>query len=429
MTRTRQLILLLGDSISLIVAFVLMVLIRFGVENEWASLTTLAGPFMLMFLIWLVVLFICDLYDIKHVNPNPRNIGLLAIAIGINIIVGGFLFYVFPYFGIAPKLTLLITAACAFGMLVLWRRLFYKLFTSFFVRSIVVIGESAQFVTFCRTIAQNPYIGRIIAQFENVQKFSLARTTLERADVIITETHTPEELSGLADVRDAEIFSLRDAYEELFGRVPVELIREEWAMSLITKKEGFGYWLFSTAVNRIIAALVLIATAPFVLITMLAIALESGRPVIYSHRRTGRRSEEFTIYKLRSMRVDAEKNGAEWSTRNDARVTRVGRIIRKIHIDEIPQMYNVLKGDIALVGPRPERPEFVEKLEREIPYYFLRHTTKPGFTGWAQIKFHYAGSVMESREKFEYDLYYVKHRSVLLDLGIILKTVQIIFTH
>jgi lipopolysaccharide/colanic/teichoic acid biosynthesis glycosyltransferase len=129
------------------------------------------------------------------------------------------------------------------------------------------------------------------------------------------------------------------------------------------------------------------------------------------------------------MRKDAEKDGAQWAAHNDSRVTRVGAILRKTHIDEIPQLWNIIKGDLALVGPRPERPEFVEKLKQEIPYYFLRHIVKPGFTGWAQIKYRYARTVDDSREKFEYDLYYIKNRSLLLDLGIVVKTVQIIFTH
>jgi lipopolysaccharide/colanic/teichoic acid biosynthesis glycosyltransferase len=125
----------------------------------------------------------------------------------------------------------------------------------------------------------------------------------------------------------------------------------------------------------------------------------------------------------------AETGTAKWAEENDPRITKVGRITRKLHLDELGQMINLLKGDIALVGPRPERPEFVEKLEKEIPYYFMRHTISPGFTGWAQIKFRYARTVMDSEEKFEYDLYYIKNRNIFLDAGIIMKTVQIIFTH
>ena len=130
------------------------------------------------------------------------------------------------------------------------------------------------------------------------------------------------------------------------------------------------------------------------------------------------------------MKTNAEEGGAKWSSgANDARVTTVGKLLRKTHIDEIPQMINILKGDIALVGPRPERPEFVEVLEKEIPYYSFRHIIKPGFTGWAQIKYRYANTTESSREKFEYDLYYIKNRNIFIDIGIIIRTIQIIFTH
>jgi lipopolysaccharide/colanic/teichoic acid biosynthesis glycosyltransferase len=128
------------------------------------------------------------------------------------------------------------------------------------------------------------------------------------------------------------------------------------------------------------------------------------------------------------MKVGAEKRGKpKWAEKEDPRVTKVGKVLRKLHLDELPQMINVLKGDISLVGPRPERPEFVKKLEKQIPYYHLRHIIKPGFTGWAQIKFRYARSVMDSFEKFQYDLYYIKNRSIFLDLGILLKTFQLLF--
>jgi len=129
------------------------------------------------------------------------------------------------------------------------------------------------------------------------------------------------------------------------------------------------------------------------------------------------------------MRTDAEKGGAQWADKEDSRVTRFGKFLRKSHLDEIPQMINVFMGDMSVIGPRPERPEFVETLEREIPLYDLRHIIKPGFTGWAQVRFRYARTVSESREKFEYDLYYIKNKSFILDAGILLKTIQIIVTH
>jgi lipopolysaccharide/colanic/teichoic acid biosynthesis glycosyltransferase len=161
---------------------------------------------------------------------------------------------------------------------------------------------------------------------------------------------------------------------------------------------------------------------------------EDGGPIFIKQHRVGKHGKLFTIYKLRSMQAlnkdgSAETNGAVWATAKDPRITPVGHILRTTHLDEVPQMYNIIKGDLALIGPRAERPEFVAELEQQIPYYYLRHTIKPGFTGWAQIKYRYARSIQDSREKFEYDLYYLKNKSPLLDIGIVLKTLQIIFTH
>jgi len=162
------------------------------------------------------------------------------------------------------------------------------------------------------------------------------------------------------------------------------------------------------------------------LITALAIMLESRGPVIYRQKRVGLHDQEFYVHKFRSMRVDAEKDGAVWAKKNDDRVTRVGRCIRKVRIDELPQLWDVFKGDMSLIGPRPERPEFVSRLKETIPFYGLRHSVKPGVTGWAQVCYPYGASEEDARRKLEYDLYYIKNMSLLLDFKIILKTIGVV---
>jgi lipopolysaccharide/colanic/teichoic acid biosynthesis glycosyltransferase len=184
-----------------------------------------------------------------------------------------------------------------------------------------------------------------------------------------------------------------------------------------------------TFLSLVLASLLLIITSPLILLIALVIKIYDGGPVFYSQERVGKNNHTFNLYKFRSMVVNAEENGPEWAAKEDARTTPVGRVLRKLHVDELPQMWNILKRDISFVGPRPERPEFVMKLESEIPFYHLRHIIAPGFTGWAQIKFRYAGNVMDSKEKFQYDLYYLKNRNFFMDLGIFLRTIQIIFTH
>jgi exopolysaccharide biosynthesis polyprenyl glycosylphosphotransferase len=176
----------------------------------------------------------------------------------------------------------------------------------------------------------------------------------------------------------------------------------------------------------IVAALgLLLFLSPVILATVIAIRLESCGPALYRQRRVGLNGAEFDILKFRSMRADAEKNGAQWASVNDNRITRVGAIIRKTRIDEIPQAINVLRGEMTFVGPRPERPEFVRLLEQKIPHYHQRHRVKPGITGWAQVKHEYTASVEGAREKLCYDLYYVKNFNIGLDLAIMAKTVRV----
>jgi len=181
--------------------------------------------------------------------------------------------------------------------------------------------------------------------------------------------------------------------------------------------------LFDIAASLFLLTLAL----PFMIAAALAILLESGRPIFYTQRRVGLRGECFNVIKFRSMRTDAEIDGKPvWATKEDSRVTRVGRFIRKTRIDELPQLLNVLKGDMSFVGPRPERPEFVSELAQAIPYYDLRHHVKPGITGWAQVSYPYGSSIKDAREKLQYDLYYLKNYSVFLDVNILLQTIQVI---
>ena len=162
------------------------------------------------------------------------------------------------------------------------------------------------------------------------------------------------------------------------------------------------------------------------LLTALIVRLESPGPVIYKQDRVGLFEKEFTVYKFRSMRADAEKDGAVWASAKDNRVTFFGRFIRKVRIDELPQIWNILKGDMSFIGPRPERMAFVQKLKETIPYYSLRHTVKPGLTGWAQVCYPYGASEEDARRKLEYDLYYIKNMSILLDINIIFKTIGVV---
>ncbi|MSR47709.1 MAG: TIGR03013 family PEP-CTERM/XrtA system glycosyltransferase [Planctomycetes bacterium] len=227
-------------------------------------------------------------------------------------------------------------------------------------------------------------------------------------------------LSGVR-VEEAELL-----YERLTGKIAVQRLRP----SYLVFSEGFTQGRITFTAKRgldvLLAGFGLLLAAPIAALTALAIKIESSGPVFYGQTRVGKDGRVFTVYKFRSMRTDAEKGGPQWAAKNDRRVTRIGTILRKTRIDEIPQMWNVLRNEMSFVGPRPERPFFVEELRKQIPYYMERLIVKPGLTGWAQINYQYGSSVEDALTKLQYDLWYIKNLSIFVDLLIVLRTIKVI---
>jgi len=230
-------------------------------------------------------------------------------------------------------------------------------------------------------------------------------------------------------IRGVEITEILDFIERETGQIAVNLIYPSW----VIYSNGFASgnhlrntldWVF----NASIALVLMLITWPVMLITAILIKLDEGMsaPIFYLQERVGLDGQAFNIYKFRSMRIDAEKNGAQMASENDDRTTSIGKFIRKYRVDELPQILNVIRGDMGFVGPRPERPEFVQQLIKNLPYYNERHNVKPGLTGWAQLKYPYGSTQEDSLEKLKYDLYYIKHRSFMLDLLILIRTVEIV---
>lgn len=225
------------------------------------------------------------------------------------------------------------------------------------------------------------------------------------------------------------VHDLNTHFEKTLGQIRVEYLSASWLIF----GDGFNQGAWRTAVKRVFdivsATLLCLFSAPLMLLAAVCIKLESRGPMLYRQDRVGQNGQSFSIAKFRSMRTDAEKDGKPvWAATNDDRITRVGRIIRRLRIDELPQLFNVLRGDMSLVGPRPERPFFVDRLTQEIPFYALRHSVKPGVTGWAQVRYAYGATIEESQEKLQFDLYYVKNHTLFLDLVILLETVGVVLT-
>ena len=230
----------------------------------------------------------------------------------------------------------------------------------------------------------------------------------------------------LAGVR---VFDVTTYFERMLGQIRIDYVNAGWLIFGDGFNQGFYRSLIKRIFDIVCSIVLILLAAPIMLATAFAIKLETRGPVFYRQERVGAKSRTFLVNKFRSMRTDAEKDGKPvWALAQDSRVTRVGSVIRRLRIDELPQLFNVLRGEMSLVGPRPERPYFVEQLTQEIPYYAVRHSIKPGVTGWAQVKYKYGSTVEDSQEKLQYDLYYVKNHSLFLDFVILFETVGVVLT-
>jgi len=281
------------------------------------------------------------------------------------------------------------------------------------------VGEANSVVDEKLLIANTHTLAQIVIDYQ-----------IDEIVIAIDDRRKSMPLKDLLDCKalGVQTMDLLSFYEREQGLIYLDGLTLSWVLF----SDGFDFSGLRSAIKRIVdivASLGLLAVAwPFMLLTALAIMIESGvkAPILYRQIRVGEGNKHFGVMKFRSMRTDAEKNGAQWAQKDDNRITRVGRFIRKCRIDELPQIFNVLKGDMSFVGPRPERPEFVEGFEERIPFYAERHRIKPGITGWAQLRYPYGANEQDTINKLEYDLYYVKNSSLFLDLSIILGTVEVI---
>jgi len=261
-----------------------------------------------------------------------------------------------------------------------------------------------------------------------LREFSKSKSGIDRVIVAMEDRRESMPVRELLDLRLAgvAIENSGTLMERLSGKLQLDGLNP----SALIFSEGFRVKRSQQFIRRVLSFTVsLVAMAiclPFIPFIILAVRLSSPGPIFFSQTRVGQRGRPFTAYKFRTMRRDAEAFGAVWAKKNDPRVTRIGRVMRMTRLDEIPQLWNVIRGDMAFVGPRPERPEFVQWLRREIPFYDLRHMIRPGITGWAQVRYQYGAGLEETKQKLEYDLYYVKHQSIGLDLLIMFETIKTI---
>lgn len=426
----RKLTLLIGDLILLHLSLLLSLFIGFWGQFDVSIFFQHVLPFSFLFVLWLIIFYVLDLYDLTLPPTSLPFLSRFGIGLMIQLFTGVLFFYILSFWEISPKTNLLIHVVI-FGLLsYAWRFLFSSRISFLAPWRVGLYGVGEHQETLRHIIDFHKHHGYESIVFDDARLLA-EQINQHRPHVVILPPaflNDRDRVQGLYDCLGMHVtfLDVSQAYEFFSRRIPLSTIDQQWFIRNFQEEERGLYRRLKRFVDLVAAVIILMLTIPLWVMFALAIKLEDGGSIFYTQERVGRRGKIFLIKKFRTMNTNAESSGAQWAQQDDPRVTRVGRFLRATHLDELPQMLNILKGDISLVGPRPERPEFVRALAQQIPHYHIRHFITPGFTGWAQIKFRYARSVLDSQKKFEYDLYYIKNKSFILDLLILLKTTQLL---
>jgi sugar transferase (PEP-CTERM system associated) len=448
----RSFILVAGET-ALLVAAVVISSALIGGPQAWELL--LDNTAILRVSLIVVVTQLClhytDLYDLRTIHSKRDFLSRLMRAIGATSLILGIAYWLFPLL-VVEQGVFLLSAALAIVLVMFWRSAF-DMITEHLAphERLLLVGTSPAAIVLARELHERrhelgvtivgfvdpdparvgaPVINPgVIGTIDDIPELA-SRIGVDRVVVSLSDERGKLRMDRLLDVRlrSGVLFDhLASVYEEYTGKIALENLRPSWLVfSTGFRKTRMLMW--AKRASDVVAAIAgLILAAPLMLVSALLLKLESpADPILYHQERVGLNGETFIIHKFRTMRSDAEaKTGPVWSAGDkDPRITAVGRFMRKTRLDEIPQLWNVLRGDMSLIGPRPERPAFVETLTQQIPFYGQRHVVKPGVTGWAQVRYTYGASVEDALQKMQYDLYYVKHMSLRFDLLIALETIK-----
>jgi sugar transferase (PEP-CTERM system associated) len=390
----------------------------------------------------LLLSYYFDLYEPQRISGGWEIYFRLMLVLSVLCFVLGAVVYFFPGIYIGPHVLTIGISALAV-VLVIWRQSYeWFLGLSVFRERVYVLGNGHRAQTVIALIrgrndagmeiVDGDGRGEFASEFErfaaDLRAFNQPRPPIDRVIVAMENRRGAMPVRELLDLRLRGVV-IEDAnllMERLLGKLAIDGLNP----STLIFTHGFNVKATQQILRRVVSFSIsftaLVVCLPIIPVLMLAVRLSSPGPIFFRQTRVGLRGKPFEVVKFRTMRQDAEKNGAQWAKKNDSRVTGIGRFMRKTRLDEIPQLWNVLKGEMGFVGPRPERPEFVDWLSSEIPFYELRHIIRPGLTGWAQVRYGYGSTLDETKHKLEYDLYYVKHMSVGLDLLVAFETVKTI---
>jgi sugar transferase (PEP-CTERM system associated) len=448
----RTLLLIVAEAFLICLATVGAAYLRLGWADAYFELSEKNGYLKvgLVTAFCLAAFYLYDLYDFVVMHDRRELVLRLIQALGLAWVALAIAMYLAPALMIGRGVSLF-SLPLALMLMVAWRAGAHWLLGHPGVgEKILIVGSGATAVEVAREVLErrdagfrivgfvdsrpelvgqsliNPRVIGVtddlaeIARREGVNRIVVAQA--ERRGQFPTQQLLDLSLSGAVHIEECASF-----YERLTGRVSLDMMRPSWLIFSSRARQARRSAVLRALFHRGVALVGGVASLPLALLTAVLVKLDSPGPVLYSQERVGKNGRTFRVYKFRSMRTDAERDGPVWASKaGDARTTRVGRVIRKIRVDEIPQFWNILRGDMNFVGPRPERPHFVKQLAEEIPFYEQRHLIPPGLTGWAQIKYPYGASVEDARQKLQYDLYYIKNQSLVLDAVILFETVKTI---
>jgi sugar transferase (PEP-CTERM system associated) len=444
-------VLVVGDACLISLGLCLAILIRlhdFHSALNYLRLSDMPLRFGIVLMTCGISMYYNDLYASRVVNRRSELFVYLFQAVGTAWVILAILYYLIPDHSLGRGIAVL-SAPIILLFLLSWRLILLE--ADFLLprqQRVLVVGTGPLGISLVREILHRPelhlkIVGFLDEQGENIGKSLVnpgiigatreleeitSREKIDRIVLSLKERRGQTPVRELLHLKFAGV-AVEDAHtvsEEIDGRIRLEYLSPSWMIL----SEGFRKSSILLAAKRMVDVLVslllLLVTLPIMGIVALAIWLESGSPILFRQERIGLGGRPFQILKFRSMNHNAEEHGPKWAADGDQRVTRVGRIIRKLRLDELPQVVNVLRGEMSFVGPRPERAVFCRMLENETPFYALRYSVRPGITGWAQVKYQYGASIEEAKTKLEYDLFYIKHLSLTLDLAILFETAKVV---
>lgn len=437
----RTLVLLIGEALIVWTSFLLGTVYEFRQDSY--LVLNYEGGYLKIFAATALVLLCShwlDLYDTARLNTKGELYFRLLMVPGVLAFILAGVAFVRPSYLLGRNSAEIGLVILTFALLG-WRFGFAWLVQlPILVERIYVLGTGARALRLVQGLRQNPEIGVEIVSWTGKMEGEVTRDSvaahlmevvrkqkIHRVIVAMPDRRATVPMRELLDLRmqGVKIEEATTWLEKMSGKIEVEHLYPSWMVFGEGFRRSASFILVRRVISIVISLIGLIVTLPLIPLIMLAIRLDSKGPIFYTQARVGKGGRIFKVVKFRTMRQDAEAtSGPKWAGDNDPRVTRVGRFLRSTRLDEIPQLWCVLKGDMAFVGPRPERPEFIALLSKEIPYYGMRHMVRPGITGWAQVKYKYGSTVQDAREKLQYDLFYIKNASIGLDLMIMFLTVK-----